>query len=79
LKHEISGEIGGSSISGRVYREEEDPMTTFVERPLDLRGLLEGKVAVVTGASRGIGADRPCHAADELTDLGIHRRATGAP
>ena len=31
-------------------------MTTFVERGLDLRGLLEGRVAVVTGASRGIGA-----------------------
>ena len=31
-------------------------MTTFAERGLDLRGLLQGTVAIVTGASRGIGA-----------------------
>src|SRR6266511_3784442 len=48
--------MGGNSVSGKLVWGEKDPMTTFVERPLDHRGLLEGTVAVVTGASRGIGA-----------------------
>src|SRR5947209_7691063 len=43
------------SRAGVVWREE-DSMTTFAERGLDLRGLLQGTVAIVTGASRGIGA-----------------------